>query len=98
MFFAYFFLVLFSLWDKYLFEAEKYFPTAFSCKRYLMIKSRYNLIFNVKRTAVYFMVEDFYCWIFFISNTFIQLLIESYEQLKLLCVSLSPSTQRQNSI
>ena len=59
MFFDYFFLVLFSLWDKYLFEAEKYFPTAFNCKRYLIIESRYNLIFNVKRTAVYFMVEDF---------------------------------------
>ena len=59
MFFVYFFVVLFSLWDKYLFEAVKYIPITFNCKRYLMIESCYNLIFNVKRTAVYFMVDDF---------------------------------------
>ena len=59
MFFVRFFLVLFSLWDKYLFEAVKYFSTAFNCERYLMIESRYTLIFNVKRTAVYFMVKAF---------------------------------------
>ena len=59
MFFVRFFLVLFSLWDKYLFEAGIYFPGALHCKRYLMIKSRCNLMFNVKRTAVYIMVEDF---------------------------------------
>ena len=46
-----------------------------------MIKSRYNLMFNVKRTAVYFMMEDFYCWIFVIPNTFIQFLIESLSNL-----------------
>ena len=86
MFFVRFFLVLFSLWDKYLFEAVKYVPTAFNCKRYLMIESRTNLIFNVKRTAVNFMVEDFKCWIFIISNTSIQFLLEGYDQLKLLCV------------
>ena len=51
MIFVRFFHVLFSLWYKY--------PTAFNCERYLMIESRYTLIFNVKRTAVYFMVKDF---------------------------------------
>ena len=59
MFFVRFFLVLFSLLDKYLFDAVKSFPTAFNFEKYLMIESRYNLIFNVKRTAVYFMAEDF---------------------------------------
>ena len=66
LYFVFVFLVLFSLWDKYLFEAVKYIPTTFNFKRYQMIESRYNLIFNVKRTAVYFMVEDFYCWVFII--------------------------------
>ena len=32
MFFVYFFVVLFSLWDKYLFEAGKYFPGALIIK------------------------------------------------------------------